>query len=625
MELRQLRSLLAIAEETTFVRAAERLRLAQPALSRQIHSLEKELGTDVFERGRTGVTPTIAGVIALSVAKSITAKVDEAVLRARMADAGRVGSIRLYASVWALWTGFSGRLVAYLAGCEPGISVSFEEAGTSGHWGGVQSGEVDLAIATKPMPHLKGLVSEPLIDDTANVAILSKAHRLAKRKSIRLDELTNEPFLFYDATVINRVDHDVFGAFQRAEFKPSSIRDVATTEALMALIAGNAGWSIHRQSLAGHMQGVAVVPIEGFGISIPVTLVHRRGESRAIVRTVAKRIRELAKAEFPERYIENEIDAISLDTVQDDMAAVNNVELRDLRYFAAVVEEQTIGQAAVRLGKSQPAVSRQIGHLERDIGAKLFIRAPRGISPTPAAESLYQDALIIIREADSLPSEVERGTRGVAGRCRIATVPSLQVRELVASVLGHAAKEFPHMEIVPINVTTPMQPPGLQSGELDIGLCHPFSHLVAEFPDIDCRLLIDDVINGALLSAAHPLAKKNRLTFEDLTDVPFIFVPREFHPAFYDFVMENLAAAGYRPTLGPLQEGLHAMWSLTREGGGWSLAFGSQPGNSLPGLVSIPVDDLKIPWGVNILTRKDESRPTALTVIQLIENAAKRS
>src|SRR5881394_2803171 len=99
MELRQLRYLIAVAEETTFVRAAERLRLAQPALSRQIHSLEKELGTLVFKRGRAGVTPTIAGEIALTAAKSVVRKVDEAVSRARMADAGRIGGVRIYASV----------------------------------------------------------------------------------------------------------------------------------------------------------------------------------------------------------------------------------------------------------------------------------------------------------------------------------------------------------------------------------------------------------------------------------------------------------------------------------------------------------------------------------------------
>src|SRR5512140_898721 len=147
MELRHLRYLIAVSEETTFVRAAERLHLAQPALSRQIHNLEKELGTTVFERGRSGVTLTVAGAIAIKCARSLIEKVDNAVSRVRLADAGRVGHCRVYASVWGLWTGFSGRLVAYLAATEPGISVSVEEAGVSGHWEGLRSGAVDIAIS----------------------------------------------------------------------------------------------------------------------------------------------------------------------------------------------------------------------------------------------------------------------------------------------------------------------------------------------------------------------------------------------------------------------------------------------------------------------------------------------
>src|SRR6478672_12240855 len=78
MELRHLRYLIAVSEEATFVRAAERLHLAQPALSRQIHSLEEELGATVFERGRSGVTLTAAGAIAVDCARSLIENVNSA-------------------------------------------------------------------------------------------------------------------------------------------------------------------------------------------------------------------------------------------------------------------------------------------------------------------------------------------------------------------------------------------------------------------------------------------------------------------------------------------------------------------------------------------------------------------
>ena len=102
MELKHLRYLVAVTEETTFVRAAERLHLAQPALSRQIHKFEKEIGARVFERGRTGVTLTAAGEICVRAARSIIESVERAAESARMADAGRGGTCRIFVSKWAI-------------------------------------------------------------------------------------------------------------------------------------------------------------------------------------------------------------------------------------------------------------------------------------------------------------------------------------------------------------------------------------------------------------------------------------------------------------------------------------------------------------------------------------------
>lgn len=624
MELTHLRYLIAVSEETTFIKAAEKLRLAQPALSRQIHNLETELGAPVFHRGRNGVTLTVEGAIALSAARKVVRQVDDAVARARLADAGRIGRCTIYASVWSLWTGFSGRLVAYLAETEPGIEISLEEAGVSGHWGGLDAGDVDIAISTKPTPQYTSLAFEPLLNDSANVAILGKGHPLAQRESIRLEELAGDLFLTYDPASVNLVDHDVYAEFDKVGFKPAQTREVSTSEALIAMVAGGFGWSLHRRSLLGKIPSVAMVPVEKFDLKYPVALVWRKNETREIVFTVKQRIRELAASEFPDAYVETSPTINPHKGAALKRSTAGQIELRDLRYFTAVYGERSIGRAAEKLGKSQPALSRQITHLERDVGVKLFYRKARGITPTAAAESLYADARDILSVIDGLPSELARGQRAVAGRCTVAAVPSLQVRELIASVIRDAAEEFPHLDIVPSNMPTPIQPAAIQSGNFDVGLCHPFSHLVAEYPDIECRLLLPDVMDGALIAANHPLAKKKSITFRDLETVPFLFFRREFHPAFHDFVMETFAAHDYFPIHGPQQEGLQTMWSLTAEGQGWSFAFGSQGVDAPPGLVAVPIDGFSIPWGVNILTRRDESRATTLAVIDLLMKASRR-
>jgi len=111
IELRQLRYLIAINEEATFVKAAERLHIAQPALSRQIQNLEKEVGTKIFVRGRTGVSLSPGGAICLGAARSVVRRADSALQSARMAREGRVGSCSINTSNWAVRSGFSARLV----------------------------------------------------------------------------------------------------------------------------------------------------------------------------------------------------------------------------------------------------------------------------------------------------------------------------------------------------------------------------------------------------------------------------------------------------------------------------------------------------------------------------------
>jgi hypothetical protein len=98
---------------------------------------------------------------------------------------------------------------------------------------------------------------------------------------------------------------------------------------------------------------------------------------------------------------------------------------------------------------------------------------------------------------------------------------------------------------------------------------------------------------------------------------------REFHPAFHDFMMETFRTHGYRPIIGPMQEGLGTMWALAAEGEGWCLASGSERKDPPAGLVGVPIEGFSIPWGVSLLTRRDESSPAAITVTDLLRQAAR--
>jgi len=623
MDLRQLKSLVAVAEEKTFVKASRRLNVAQPALSRQIRTFEKEIGTAVFQRGRGGVTLTPAGEICLRSARSIIDSIAAAVSETRLASAGKVGTCTIYVSQWCVWTGFTGRLLAYLAKHDPGIDVVIKEGQIGVQYECLRRGHVDISIATHPPAGFDDIHSETLLEDVASVALLSPRHRLAGRTSLRLEELADETLLTYEPKAQSTIERELKSAFQQVRFNPKKIRTLGTTESLMARVSAGLGWSIHRRSLKDRIPDVATVPIEDFGFQVPVTLMHRAKEAQPHVLEVARRIREVAIAEYP--HMRPTI--VFEETPERTSPQLSNeglVELRDLRYFAAVVEERGIGRAALRLGLTQPGLSRQIRSMEQDVGVSLVARATRGIVPTVAGKSLYKAAREILGEVSRVPAEVERGQRAAAGHCMIASLPSGSVRDLLRDVMQTAGERYAHLELSVHHIPTPQQPEALHNGEFDIGLCHPFFNLTEGYPELECRELLIDSINGALLPENHPLASRQSLTFSDLAEIPFLFFRRDFHPPFYDYLMNSFRRLGYVPKLGPTQNGLHTLWSMCESGAGWSLAFASSSDRP-PGLKAIPIENLDIPWGINLLSRKNESRPAARAVIDLLfeESAAR--
>src|SRR5260221_13886335 len=98
------------------------------------------------------------------------------------------------------------------------------------------------------------------------------------------------------------------------------------------------------------------------------------------------------------------------------------MELRHLRYFVAVGEDQHYGRAAEPLGIAQPALSRQIPDLEKELGFTLFDRLPRGVKLSAAGKLLWGDARRILQDGDQAKMRGERGATGNTGTLRIGFV-----------------------------------------------------------------------------------------------------------------------------------------------------------------------------------------------------------
>ncbi|NEB01032.1 LysR family transcriptional regulator [Streptomyces sp. SID13726] len=192
MDIRELRYFVALAEELHFGRAAERLGITQPPLSRAVAGLERRLGVRLLERTSRKVTLTEAGTVLLSEARAILGAVAAAERRTR--QAARPGP-RL---VLAVKSGTGGESLAKLLdayAAEPGAAtVELLLCEAHQHQEALRSGEADVALLHLPFDSTDGLDTEPLYTE-GQVAVLPASHPLAGRSRLRLAEVTALPEL----------------------------------------------------------------------------------------------------------------------------------------------------------------------------------------------------------------------------------------------------------------------------------------------------------------------------------------------------------------------------------------------------------------------------------------------
>jgi DNA-binding transcriptional LysR family regulator len=235
MELRHLRYFVAIAEERSFTRAAERLWVAQPGLSTQMRRLEAELGVKLFERHTRGADLTHAGEVFLERARTALAAADAAGAIGRDLDAGLVGSLKLGFASEARW-GAAPEVLQRFTDDRPGVELTVIEAYGGTLWRDLRDGRLDALVTPigNASPDLRAveLGSEPW------VVLIGTGHRLAGIGPLAAEELNGEPIAVTahrDGAALDRAVAELFRELQVApEFNPT-----APGPALNATVAGN--------------------------------------------------------------------------------------------------------------------------------------------------------------------------------------------------------------------------------------------------------------------------------------------------------------------------------------------------------------------------------------------------
>jgi DNA-binding transcriptional LysR family regulator len=298
------------------------------------------------------------------------------------------------------------------------------------------------------------------------------------------------------------------------------------------------------------------------------------------------------------------------------------IEVRHLRALLAVAATQTIGRAAERLGITQPALSRQLSELEHASGLHLLERSARGVQLTAAGTALAGDCPALLLELERMLLETTRARRGMEGRCVIAAVPTATTGEILSQLVAATAEKHPHLHLMIEEMATPLQVAAIRSGEIDLGLAHSYPALDGA-GNLKLELLQDDRVDSALVSATGPLAGRARVAAVELADLPFLFMERSFHPAFYDRIMSALRGLGLEPRVEGTYDGLRAVWSLAAQGKGWCLGFRSQTAHPPSGTAALAVTGFDVPWGITLIRRKTEPGVAVRAVLDVLKTLGK--
>lgn len=275
MELRHLRSFVAVAEERHFGRAAERLHIAQPPLSQQIRALERDLGVTLFERTTRRVDLTPAGAAYLERVRAILRDVDDAAEEARLVAAGRLGRLTI-GCVGSVTYSLLPRLARGLATELPGVEVSFRgEMLVPDQVGALLAGEVDLALLRTPVREAQ-LVVRPLRRDRLVLAVPAE-HPLAARRRVAVRDLRDVDLIVHSGRREAVMFARVTGLCRDAGIEPRVRHEVAETSTLVTLVAGGLGVAVVPEPVSElGLDGVRYLPLSGAG-TVDLALAHVRG------------------------------------------------------------------------------------------------------------------------------------------------------------------------------------------------------------------------------------------------------------------------------------------------------------------------------------------------------------
>lgn len=284
------------------------------------------------------------------------------------------------------------------------------------------------------------------------------------------------------------------------------------------------------------------------------------------------------------------------------------MDIKQLRYFVAVVKEGGFSGAAAKLHLSQPSLSKAIRTLEEQIGFQLLDRTTKRVDLTESGRVFYDRALHILSEMDIFEKEVNEVKVAGSGEVRLGMIES--VKNWIPNVLGWYREEYPDMHVVLKEV--------LGRNDIEKALRDYAVHicLTNEFidePDIVTAPLYKEKL-VLVLNAAHPLANRDNVDLKHLADEPFIITSRGFQTRVN--INEAFKEAGVSMDICYDADRFETILTLVEAGIGVSIIPRNYIGEVVPNNLAIrELDSQSLERTVYLAYVKNRYRPPAIEAL----------
>ena len=243
-DLQLVAAFVAVAEERHFGRAAQRLHVAQPVISRRIQRLEREMGVELFTRTSRHVTPTDAGITFLDAARHLLHSAEVAVIQAQRVAAGTAGGLTV-GFVDSVAFELLPRLLRELAVRAPEVAIELRELTTEDQLSDLDV-DVDIAIVREVSEHElsdQGLAAQHLLRERLVVAVAAD-HHLADRAEVTIAELAGEAFVMFPRPQVPRLHDHLVAICDHAGFRPRIVAHASQYPTMLAMVSVGRGLAL---------------------------------------------------------------------------------------------------------------------------------------------------------------------------------------------------------------------------------------------------------------------------------------------------------------------------------------------------------------------------------------------